>query len=424
MAIIKFTNSKSELKTIINYVTRKDKTDIDLITGKDCVANSCLEEMKSVKELYNKNTGRQYIHIVQSFNPKDDLNYEKAHNIGVKLAEYFKGFQVLVATHTDKEHIHNHLIVNSVNFENGKKFNQSKSDMQKVKDYSDKICEGAELSVIEKKKYEGVYNKNEYQVALKGQSWKLRLINAIDYSLEKSNSKSQFFRNMNQLGYQVIWTENRKYITYTTPEGMKCRDNKLNDKKYLKEEMENAIIGRIKEEKQNRYTKRTRNNTSTNNNEIYVTRSRYINRNDNLEQAGNSRYKRNKNNYEKGQAEVGKHNARFTRKINREHTNSSCGQDERIYKTREYNKRAEYKIQNQSNLHSNNYRNYSRLANETITLIAFEILANLPRNNNIRYGRKIKGWKKSLSKQAIKEWYLKNRNSSSFKWFEDDEMEI
>ena len=72
MAIIKFTNSKAELKTIINYVTRKDKTDIDLITGKDCVTGSCLEEMKAVKEFYNKNGGRQYIHIVQSFSPKDD----------------------------------------------------------------------------------------------------------------------------------------------------------------------------------------------------------------------------------------------------------------------------------------------------------------------------------------------------------------
>ena len=140
MAIIKFTNSKAELKTIIDYVTRTDKTNANLITGKDCVANSCLEEMKTVKEFYNKNGGRQYIHIVQSFSSKDDLDYQKAHEIGIKLANYFQDFQVLVATHTDREHIHNHLIINSVNFENGKKFNQSKNDMQKVKDYSDKLC--------------------------------------------------------------------------------------------------------------------------------------------------------------------------------------------------------------------------------------------------------------------------------------------
>ena len=424
MAIIKFTNSKSELKTIINYVTRKDKTNTDLITGKDCVANSCFEEMKSVKEFYNKDRGRQYIHIVQSFSKKDELDYKKAHEIGINLANYFKGFQVLVATHTDREHIHNHLIINSVNFENGKKFNQSKKDMQKVKDYSDRLCVEAGLRIIEKNEYQGIYNKNEYQVALKGQSWKMKLANAIDYSLEKSKNKTEFFKNMNKLGYQVLWTKKRKYITYTTPEGMKCRDNKLNDKKYLKEEMENVINGRIKEEKSNRYTRRTKDNTNTNNNGIHVIRSRYNNRNDSLEQTSNRRYKRNKNNDEKGQARETGHYARFTRKIDRESRDSNYGQDERIYTPRGKIQREKYGIQNENNLYSDNFRNYSRLDNNSITLVAIDILANMTKSNNLRHSRKIKGWKKSLSKQAIKEWYLKNKNSSSFNWFEDDEMEM
>ena len=421
MAIIKFTNSKAELKTIIDYVTRTDKTNANLITGKDCVANSCLEEMKTVKEFYNKNGGRKYIHIVQSFSSKDDLDFQKAHEIGIKFANYFQGFQVLVSTHTDREHIHNHLIINSVNFENGKKFNQSKNDMQKVKDYSDKLCKEEGLEIIEKKKYQGIYNKNGYQVALKGQSWKMKLANAIDYSLEKSKNKTEFLKNMNKLGYQVIWTKKRKYITYTTPEGMKCRDNKLNDKKYLKEEMENAINGRIKEEKSNRYTRRTRDNTNTNNNEIYVTRSRYSNRNDNLEQTSNRRYKRNKDDFEKGQARNTEHYERFTRKIDRECGNNCYGQDERIYTSRREIQREKYGFQNKDNFYSNNYRDYSRLDNNSITLIAIDILANMTRPKNIKHPRKIKGWKKSLSKQAIKEWYLKNKNSSSFNWFEEEE---
>ena len=421
MAIIKFTNSKAELKTIINYVTRKDKTNTYLITGKDCIATSCLEEMKSIKKLYNKNGGRQYIHIIQSFSPKDELDFQKAHEIGIKLANYFEGFQALVATHTDREHIHNHLIINSVNFENGKKFNQSKKDMQKVKDYSDKLCKEAGLRIIGKKKYQGIYNKNEYQIALKGLSWKLKLSNAIDYSLEKSKDKTEFFNNMNKLGYKVLWTKNRKYITYTTPEGMKCRDNRLNDKKYLKEEMENAINGRIKEEKSNTYTRRTTNNTNTNNNEIYVTRSRYSSRNDNLEQTGDRRYKRNKDNFEKGQAGNTEYYERFTRKINRECGNNCYGQDERIYTSRREIQREKYGFQNKDNFYSNNYRDYSRLDNNSITLIAIDILANMTRPNNIKHPRKIKCWKKNLSKQAIKEWYLKNKNSSSFNWFEEEE---
>ena len=421
MAIIKFTNSKAELKTIIDYVTRTDKTNVNLITGKDCVANSCLEEMKTVKEFYNKNGGRQYIHIVQSFSPKDDLNFQKAHEIGIKLSNYFQGFQVLVATHTDREHIHNHLIINSVNLESGKKFNQSKNNMQKVKDYSDKLCKDAGLEIIEKKKYQGIYNKNEYQVALKGQSWKMKLTNTIDYSLGKNKNKNEFFKNMNKLGYQVLWTKKRKYITYTTPEGMKCRDNKLHDKKYLKEEMENAINGGIKEEKSNRHTGRTTNSTNTHNNEIHVIRSRYSNRNDNLEQTSDRRYKRNKDDFEKGQARNTEHYERFTRKIDRECGNNCYGQDERINTPRRETQPEKYGFQNKDNFYSNNYRDYIRLDNNSITLIAIDILANITRPNNIKHPRKIKGWKKNLSKQSIKEWYLKNKNSSSFDWFEEEE---
>lgn len=74
----------------------------------------------------NTYRGRQYIHIVQSFSKKDELDYRKAHEIGINLANYFKGFQILVATHTDREYIHNHLIINSVNFENGKNLTNQK----------------------------------------------------------------------------------------------------------------------------------------------------------------------------------------------------------------------------------------------------------------------------------------------------------
>ena len=73
MAVIKFTNSKSTLKHIINYITQDAKTTTELITGKDCTSDNALEEMQTVKNLYNKTTGRQYIHLVQSFSPNDKL---------------------------------------------------------------------------------------------------------------------------------------------------------------------------------------------------------------------------------------------------------------------------------------------------------------------------------------------------------------
>lgn len=85
MAIIKFTNSKSNLKTIINYVAREDKTNENLITGKDCIASSSLEEMLAIKKLYNKTDGRQYIHLVQSFSPKDNITPQQVHFQMMKL---------------------------------------------------------------------------------------------------------------------------------------------------------------------------------------------------------------------------------------------------------------------------------------------------------------------------------------------------
>lgn len=227
MAIIEAISSKANIKRIINYVTQDKKTNANLITGKDCLAESCLEEMLYTKNLYHKNSGRQYIHIIQSFAPKDNLSAEQVHNTGIKLAEKFNGFQVLVATHIDKEHLHNHLMINSVSFENGYKIQMSKKYLQDLKDYSDKLYLEIGSSVIPKKQKTQYIKRNEYRVAEQGKSWKFKLINAIDLSLAESNCKEEFIKSMNKLGYQVNWTDTRKYITYTTTEGYKCRDNKL-----------------------------------------------------------------------------------------------------------------------------------------------------------------------------------------------------
>ena len=241
MAIIEAISSKANIKRIISYVTQDKKTNVNLISGKDCMAESCLEEMLYTKNLYHKNSGRQYIHIIQSFDPKDNLSAEQVHNVGIKLANTFNGFQVLVATHIDKNHLHNHLVINSVSFENGYKIQMSKKDLQYIKDYSDKLCLEIGASIIPKKEKTNYIKRNEYRVAEQGKSWKFKLMNAIDLSLAESNTKEEFIKNMNKLGYQVNWTDTRKYITYTTPEGYKCRDNKLYDEKYSKGAMENEF---------------------------------------------------------------------------------------------------------------------------------------------------------------------------------------
>lgn len=239
MAIIKFINNNATLKTSLNYVMKEEKTEKKLISGKDCIAENSLNEMIAIKKQYNKyNKGRDKIHFIQSFSPNDNLTYEQVHQIGMKMAEYFKGFQVVVATHIDKKHLHNHIILNSVNFENGKKFHQSRDDLRKIKEFSNKLCKEYGLTITDEKAKVDDIKINEYKSRQKGESWKFQLEKDIDTCMKKANNKYEFLKEMNLLGYKVTWTKERRNITFTIPNGKKCRDRKLHNEKYLKDNME------------------------------------------------------------------------------------------------------------------------------------------------------------------------------------------
>lgn len=243
MAIIKFINTKPTLETLLEYVTKEGK--VFAVEGKDCLAESALEEMQSVKKAFKKEEGREFIHLIQSFSKEDNITPKKVHELGMKLAEKFQNYQVLVATHIDKDHIHSHLVINSVNFETGEKYQQSKKEMEEVKEYSRKLCLAEGLQVITHKSKVTDIKINEYKAIEKGNSWKKKLAEDIDYAMKEAKSKHEFIRLMNDKGYKVTWRKERKYITYTTPDGKKCRDNKLHKEKYLKENM-NSYFEKLK----------------------------------------------------------------------------------------------------------------------------------------------------------------------------------
>lgn len=241
MAIIKFVKvKKGNLKNAIKYITREDKTSNDLIYCKDCDFDNVLEQFKYIKELYSNKEGRQYYHFIQSFSPKDNISYELAKNIGIEMCNYFKDYQVIMATHTDKEYVHNHFIINSVNYKTGKKYQQSAKDLEQIKILSNKLCEKYNLKQINLSN-SGItrYLKSgEYHLSKKEETEKKKLIKAINKCIKSSISKNQFIFKMNQLGYKVKWEVTRKYITYTTPNKMKFRDKRLLNEKYSKERME------------------------------------------------------------------------------------------------------------------------------------------------------------------------------------------
>lgn len=412
MAVIEAISSKANIKRIINYVTQDKKTTADLITGKDCMAESCLEEMLYTKNLYNKTGGRQYIHIIQSFDPKDNLTPSQVHNAGLKLANTFNGFQVLVATHIDKEHLHNHLVVNSVSFETGYKIQMSKKDLQYLKDYSDEICAKMGASVIPKKDKTNYIKRNEYRVAERGESWKFKLINAIDLSIAESTCKDDFIKTMNKLGYQVNWTDTRKYITYTTPEGYKCRDNKLFEEKYLKGNMEDEFR-KFEREQQNSTRKSGSSISSTD--ALLSNRANSTTEYIRLEQADEGRkyeYEGTSSKdfyrYRDGKQRI---EGRTTKNNIRKYGERISNYEAEITRFRG---RANFEIQK------------NKMENKVDSILSGIIaISNMVSNSQInnRPRRRIRRYR-TLSKQAMKEYAMKQANYSGFDWFDEEEDEM
>ncbi len=144
--------------------------------------------MMTTKKRFHKTDGRQFYHFVQSFPEEDDLTPQEANAIGLELAaREFPDFEVVVATHMDTGHLHNHLVVNSVNCVDGKKLHQNAADLQAHRNVNDEICLKYGLSVLEKAKRHDKKKRmkpSEYQAGLRGESWKLDLIHAINEALE------------------------------------------------------------------------------------------------------------------------------------------------------------------------------------------------------------------------------------------------
>ena len=117
MAIVKFVTSGSPMNNIFPYIMKEEKTEQKLISGINCMPETAMEEFINVKKQFGKTDGRQYYHVVQSFSPEDNISPETAHEIGLRFAEYFGNYQMVIATHTDRNHIHNHIVFNFIKVE-------------------------------------------------------------------------------------------------------------------------------------------------------------------------------------------------------------------------------------------------------------------------------------------------------------------
>lgn len=248
MAVIEMVNNKGSQNTkslnrAIEYIENPDKTTQELSFAHNCNLGTAYLEMLSVKQMYNKETGRQYIHMVQSF-ATEEVTPTQVKEIAerlIKECNIFQGFQITASVHTNTDNLHCHFIINSVNAETGMKWQLSKNDLSLIKEKSDNLCMEYGLKTIPKRERdievarefkeiaedEGVKNKGEYYSKEKQNSWKADLFQAVSRSIWHSTSREDFIKKMGDLNYKVNWTDNRKYITFETPDGHKSRNNGL-----------------------------------------------------------------------------------------------------------------------------------------------------------------------------------------------------
>ena len=249
IAIVHFVNYKKGtqtrncMKSVMRYVSQMSKTIWDgqqLVSGIGCQPETAFDEFLSTKLMHHKDGGVMFYHMVQSFPKGANIGPRTAHEAAHRLAGYFDGCEVLVCTHVDREHIHSHCIINSVNFETGKKVHMADEQIQELRVRNDQICEELRLPKFqrdEQKCSRGMSNA-EYYTADRGESWKFELMRVIDDCMRCAGNREEFLVLLRSEDYNATWTDGRKNITYTTPDGRKCRDSKLHIEKYLKENME------------------------------------------------------------------------------------------------------------------------------------------------------------------------------------------
>ena len=238
MATTSLWHIKGKLRDLIDYIENPDKTKLDdymqdfvnvfsydtnpnktnnkeFVTAINCLKEIALQQMILTKKQFNK--GDKYIawHGYQSFKP-DEVTPELCHEIGVKLAKQMWGdrFQVIVSTHLDKDHLHNHFCFNSVSFLDGKKYNYSKSEMQRLRNLSDELCKEYGLSVIETDNKSKAPSRTLYLAEKNNEPTKYNLMRAaIDEAIKISPVPKEFIKIMRKKGYIIDINPQRKYAT-------------------------------------------------------------------------------------------------------------------------------------------------------------------------------------------------------------------
>lgn len=236
------------LKNLLRYVLQEEKTEETLVAGTGDFhdyeygyhydPDRVYREFVRVQDEYEKRSGRLAAHYIVSF-PPGEVSAEQAHLLGIALAEkLWPDHQVLVVTHIDKEHLHDHFIVNSTAYTDGHKLHTTKQDLKAMKKVCDELCEKNGLSVVRKGHHAdgsvmesgevSTGNRNLWKLLENGRrSYLAECVACVQAAAKGADSKAEFMRQMRSYGWQVTWTDTRKHITFVDGEGHRVRDSKI-----------------------------------------------------------------------------------------------------------------------------------------------------------------------------------------------------
>ncbi|MGI6152986.1 MAG: relaxase/mobilization nuclease domain-containing protein [Christensenellaceae bacterium] len=192
------------MEYLVSYAADEEKVPGEqFVTGVNCFPETAAEKMAATKHKASRAGGRLGYHIVQSFKP-GEVSPELAHKISVEYVKKWLGdFEVVIGTHVNRQHIHSHIVFNSVSCVNGKKFHMNKQDIYaKLRRFSDELCEKYSLSVIEHGRVRGETVQN-YTNTYARQSVKKQIVSDIEVSLKNAASLGDFYVWLENLGYIV-----------------------------------------------------------------------------------------------------------------------------------------------------------------------------------------------------------------------------
>ena len=241
MAVTEIHPITTSLNKALDYIENPDKTDDKMLcTGFGCVPETAYYQFNQIKGIADKKDGYLAFHLIQSFAP-GETDKDTAHQIGIELADkLLKGkFQYVVATHIDKGHIHNHIMINSVSFKDYSKYNSSPSSYYYIRRVSDTLCKEHGLSVLTPTKTKGK-DYNEYVADKQGTSWKTQLRKNIDHCIIQAKDWDEFLSLMAELKYEI---KQGKYISFKADGQERFSRAKTLGENYTEERIKERIKG-------------------------------------------------------------------------------------------------------------------------------------------------------------------------------------